>query len=252
MGSLSRGTLNAIEVSVQRYAGGMVMPTHTHAESTVSLFFRGGAIEEIGGSELHPIEPMSVVFKPGGVPHALEVLPEGLCAVTLVVSREVDRLLRAAGLTDRSRWDYSGQAAIHVLRLAVAMRRGDLAVAEHELLKLGGIEVRTPGPRIAGIVEHVHARHHRPLSTRQLAEAYGTHPSSLARSLRRELGCGPKDLLARRRLTAAAHRLCTSADPLASIASGSGFSDQSHMTRAFSSVLGVSPGRFRSLMSDDG
>jgi AraC-like DNA-binding protein len=49
----------------------------------------------------------------------------------------------------------------------------------------------------------------------------------------------------RLRVEAAALRLAASNESISAIAHGTGFSDQSHLTRVFKQRMGVTPGRYR-------
>jgi AraC family transcriptional regulator len=84
-----------------------------------------------------------------------------------------------------------------------------------------------------------------PIDTADLARAAGVHPVHLARVFRRYLGCAPGDYLRRRRVERAAALLRATARPLADIALGCGFADQSHFARAFKRHTGVAPGAYR-------
>jgi AraC family transcriptional regulator len=64
------------------------------------------------------------------------------------------------------------------------------------------------------------------------------------------LGVSVGDYVRRLRLEWAANELATSELPLADVAIGAGFVDQSHFTRAFKRHTGVTPGRFRALLRE--
>ncbi|WP_339761641.1 AraC family transcriptional regulator [uncultured Hoeflea sp.] len=71
---------------------------------------------------------------------------------------------------------------------------------------------------------------------------------SLARQFRTALGTSPYRYLTMRRLDRARDAISRGVT-LADAAALSGFSDQSHMTRQFTSAFGVSPGRWRALQT---
>jgi AraC family transcriptional regulator len=68
-----------------------------------------------------------------------------------------------------------------------------------------------------------------------------------ARLFKRSAGMTPYQWFIQRRLARAKHSLETSDDPLPEIALACGFADQSHFTRTFSRIIGVSPGAWRRL-----
>jgi AraC-like DNA-binding protein len=78
----------------------------------------------------------------------------------------------------------------------------------------------------------------------QAAGVLQRHPTHLVRAFRREFGMPPHQYLTSRRVDRA-RGLLLSGVPVADAAIGSGFYDQSHLTRHFKRILGVNPGGFR-------
>lgn len=92
-------------------------------------------------------------------------------------------------------------------------------------------------------VRCVIAHHDRPLPLADLAAFAARTPFQLIRAFRRELGITPHALLIRVRVWRGTWRLLQG-EPIASIATGVGFVDQTHFTRHFKRVHGRTPGRF--------
>jgi AraC-like DNA-binding protein len=90
----------------------------------------------------------------------------------------------------------------------------------------------------------IDARHAEPLSLAELAAAAGLTRFRLIRAFKREVGLTPHLYLVDRRVRAARAHLRRGRGP-AEAAVLAGFSDQSHMTRAFKARLGVTPAVFR-------
>lgn len=80
---------------------------------------------------------------------------------------------------------------------------------------------------------------------RKAAEAAGVHETHFSRAFHRHVGMTAKDYRARARLQLASELLLKTPGPIAGIALNAGFSDQSHLTRAFSQILGLSPAQYR-------
>jgi AraC family transcriptional regulator len=78
-----------------------------------------------------------------------------------------------------------------------------------------------------------------------LARSCELSPRHLTRAFRQSTGMAPHQWLQQRRIEKAKQLLVTSAAPLSAIALDCGFADQSHFTRTFSRVAGVSPGTWR-------
>jgi AraC family transcriptional regulator len=79
----------------------------------------------------------------------------------------------------------------------------------------------------------------------ELARQVEVHPVYLARAFREAFGETVGECVRRRRLDAACHRLTHSTDSLSEIAAGTGFADQSHLTRTFRRYLGTTPAGYR-------
>ena len=78
-----------------------------------------------------------------------------------------------------------------------------------------------------------------------IAASAGVHPARLARVFRAYVGVTPRGFRTQMRLRAASDLLLSSDVRLAQIALSCGFADQSHLTRTFSSVFGMTPSAYR-------
>lgn len=85
----------------------------------------------------------------------------------------------------------------------------------------------------------------RRLSARELARAAGCSERNLHRKLLASMGVTPHELVLRLRTEAAAQRLLSTDEPIATIALNHGFCDQSAFTRHFRQRTGLTPRRFR-------
>jgi AraC family transcriptional regulator len=79
----------------------------------------------------------------------------------------------------------------------------------------------------------------------RLACECGLSASQFARAFRQSTGCPPHRWLLQRRIKRARDLLLNSDKTLVEIAKACGFSDQSHLTRAFGQMVGTSPGLWR-------
>ncbi|MBH9346152.1 helix-turn-helix transcriptional regulator, partial [Pseudomonas aeruginosa] len=82
-----------------------------------------------------------------------------------------------------------------------------------------------------------------PLSLAELASIAGLSRYQVLRAFSRATGLTPYAYLLQRRLERARGLLGTD-QPLADIALACGFADQSHLTRLFARLYGISPGRY--------
>ncbi|TWB91134.1 AraC-like DNA-binding protein [Bradyrhizobium macuxiense] len=83
------------------------------------------------------------------------------------------------------------------------------------------------------------------LSSQQIAAEFGLSVSHFSRAFRISTGQPPHQWLLRQRVEAAKQLMGVRELPLAEIAISAGFANQSHFTRVFSAVVGVSPAVWR-------
>lgn len=84
-----------------------------------------------------------------------------------------------------------------------------------------------------------------------LTRLTGMPRSSFHRRFRRIIGCSPHDYLLRSRIEMSKAQLQRGARPLADIAIETGFFDQAHYGNAFKKRIGLSPGAFMDLFSQN-
>jgi AraC family transcriptional regulator len=80
---------------------------------------------------------------------------------------------------------------------------------------------------------------------KELAKECGLSVSQFSRAFRRSTGAAPHQWLMTRRVEVAKEKLRDGRLPLSEVAMVCGFADQSHLTRVFSRLVGVSPGAYR-------
>ena len=93
--------------------------------------------------------------------------------------------------------------------------------------------------------EYVLAHLAEKISNRVLAELAGLSPYYFARAFKQSAGVSPHRFVVRCRVERVTHLLIATDLPLAQIARAAGFGDQSHCSRWFHQLVGISPSRFR-------
>jgi AraC family transcriptional regulator len=147
-------------------------------------------------------------------------------------------------------WDPAALEAVHRIARGVAHGGGALGL-EALCLELVGafagrpVTERRPPGWLVRARELLHDRSQDELTMAAIAAEAGVHPVYLARVFRRFFGETPAEYVRRCRVERAAQLVRGSARPLAEIAVGCGFVDQSHFTRAFGRTFGTSPGAYR-------
>lgn len=83
------------------------------------------------------------------------------------------------------------------------------------------------------------------LTLNGIAKSVGAHPVHLARAFRQHHYCTIGEYIRKLRVDFACREISRTGDSLAEIASRSGFYDQSHFSRTFKRIIGVTPGEYR-------
>jgi len=162
-----------------------------------------------------------------------------------VLAREALSRDRAGGLFSQS---LANILAVHLLRHYATGVDGDAL----EPSVLAGRQAAQVGPTSAGqpravaqALEFIHQNYARDLMLSDIASAVNLSPFHLSRLFKRTLGVSLYQHVLQVRVTSARSLLASSGRSLAEIAAAVGFADQSHLTRHFKRVTGVTPRRFR-------
>jgi AraC family transcriptional regulator len=93
--------------------------------------------------------------------------------------------------------------------------------------------------------EFLHAHFSDEMTLESIARTVRTHPVHLARVFRRHYGCTVGEYVRRLRVEAACRELSSTDAPLPQIALAAGFYDQSHFSRTFKKIVGLTPTAYR-------
>lgn len=96
---------------------------------------------------------------------------------------------------------------------------------------------------VTQVKAYLHAHYRESVSIDDLAVLTGLHRAYLIRSFHREVGLPPYAYLMQLRVRDA-KRLLAQGEPIAQVAIAVGFADQSHLTRTFKRILGVTPAQY--------
>lgn len=143
-----------------------------------------------------------------------------------------------------------GSAAAHLIDYMAASLDDDGVPQRAALwlpLLLDAVERATPGPasRLAALLVTLATHPERNWTATDMAARVGLSVSRLHAVFREELDSTPQAWLAERRMERARHWLADSRLPLAEVALGCGYADQSAFTRAFARVVGLPPAAYR-------
>ena len=112
-----------------------------------------------------------------------------------------------------------------------------------------GPPLPTPQRAISDLVDYIHEHLGDNLTVQDLASEAGMSVSSLERRFHRYRGTTPKRYLVRARMAAACEHLLNTTLSIGQIANSLSYQEHASFTRAFVSVMHVSPREYRELYS---
>lgn len=243
--------------TVLHHAHPRAVPAHAHAHMYLGLLLAGGYREWVADPRERALvyRPLTLVFHPRNFEHRDEIIAPDSRFFTIEIDPGMVGDELAAGLLASLRDLSGGPAVWSMLRLLEALLRGhrdpldgEEQVAEILAGLLGGRPEAAPAPGWLACVEaRLRDDHASAITLRGLAELAGVHPIHLARVFRHVHGTSMRAYLRRQRVLAAS-RAIAAGQPLADAAVATGFCDQSHLTRAFKRVTGMTPGQYRTLV----
>ena len=237
---LASAAIGRFTLSLTRYDRDDAIPWHAHGDSYATVVVSGAYREETAAGA-RDCRTRDVVVHAGGERHANRFV-HGNATCLNIHGTSFDR---SALLSQPHIGDLAG-------RLVDEFRHTDglspIAV-EALMLELFVAAARHAEPAripawLADIRRMLADRFHEPLTLADLAGAAGVHPGHVARAFRQHYGTTVGGALRDLRVAYAKQRLA-SADPLRDIALDAGFADQSHLTRTFRRVTGLTPAAFR-------
>lgn len=98
---------------------------------------------------------------------------------------------------------------------------------------------------LAAVIRHIQAHYDAPLKLQELAQMAGLSSYQFEQRMRRIFAITAGQFIHKVRMDAAVRRLRETDDPIAEIAHGSGYAEQSSFTRQFKQTVGLSPARYR-------
>jgi len=261
-----------------RHVGGVEMvrgvatphsaPRHFHEELEVGLR-QGGGWEFYHRGAWHAVAPGTIVLTPPGDVHMVRAPREAADTVYYGVRLDVDLLRRAAtDLAGHSRrapdfatpLTHDRDAGRLLLRLVSALEEESAAsrleqdarlqdALEHLILRYG-VERLVPRPVGAerGAVrrarQYIEEHAERAVTLAELARVADLSASHLCWAFAAAMGMPPHAYQTQVRVARAKALLVAGLLPLAQVATEVGFASQSHLTRHFARLVGVTPGRY--------
>lgn len=246
--SIADATLSEV-----RHERALALPPHSHEAGHFCLLLEGTYVERSGPITI-AYKPLTVAFLPPQTPHA-DTIGEGGCRFFIVeVQQRWMDAIRSFGVIDHLAELDGGDATWLGMRLYNEYREREATsslVVESLLYELCS---HIPGMRnddamepawLHDVLTAIQGRFTERLELAALAAEVNVHPTHLARAFRRRCGRPVGDYVAGLRIQYVCRRLADSSDSLGAIAVDAGFSDQSHLTRVFKSLTGITPAAYR-------
>lgn len=261
---LSAREVGGFVITRAQYQSRARTPWHSHALTSVEVVLDGGYCKRTKRSD-YECTPGALTVEPAGHSHAGIYGPSGWCAVIVEITpSRYETVPELAPVLSQPLQERDSAARVLGRRAWVELQKPDAVSA----LVLEGIALELIG--IAGRRQmEMHPRTSAPLWLRlaterlrdefrskvrlsELAASVGVHPMHLARAFRAREGCSIGEYVRRQRIEWAARELTANRAPIAEVAQGAGFYDQSHFARVFKEHIGLTPAQYRNHASHAG
>ena len=238
------------------YAAKTKVPNHSHQPAVFCIALKGACNESFAG-KVRQYEALTVEFLPSNQCHSLDFPFADTRAFSIDIPTSwLERAREYSLRLDNSVYSHGGLLGGLMIKLYREFLHMDaaspLAIEGMALEMLAEVSRRqenlvghTPPRWLARAVEFLRESFAEPLTISQVASAVGVHPVHLAREFRRFHRCTIGEYIRRLRVERACCQLNKTNVPLAAIAAGAGFSDQSHFSRTFKRLMGMTPAQYR-------
>jgi AraC family transcriptional regulator len=239
------------------YTGHNGRSTHAHEEAYL-IFHLQGVVEETRQRQTVVRTPSMLTLLPAGDPHSTHFCGSVRTFEIALPSPWIERLGQYSSVVERYATYEKGLPTWLALRLYREFQYQDSTtplMLEGLLLELLAQMTRDTtdgtakiGPRwLCQVRDLLHAHFTESLSVAAVAAAVDVHPAHLIRAFRQHYGCTLGEYVRKLRVEYASHLLSSSEMPLAQIAYETGFADQSHFSRTYKSLTGMTPTEFQKI-----
>lgn len=255
---INRLEVGGFRVTTAVYPSRLRLPSHYHEAACFAVVLRG-AVDKVFPRHAYELPTASVVTMPPQERHCDQFAPVGahmLVIEPIYVSEDI--LRPCAPLFDGIYFARDETAAAISKRISRELQLPDAltSLTVHGLLfELLAMSVRRRRPCSAQsspppfwlttIHDYLNSCFRKSIDLTDLANLVSVHPVHLSRTFRRHYGTTFGEYTRRLRVDWARQQLAISDDSLAHLAQAAGFADQSHFTRVFKRLVGVTPSQYR-------
>jgi len=239
-----------------RYADNYTMPLHAHEEASFVLCLQG-TIQEGRQQQIFHISPSMLTFLPAEEPHTNQFHGAVKTFEIALPLQWLERVRQVTPLMEKPLLNQNGLSVRLAMRLYQEFQRRDsltplmLEALTLELLVQTARDTAHTTQDIPRWLwqarDFLHVHFVESLSLGTVAATVGVHPSHLTRGFRQHFHCTLGDYVRRLRVEYTCHLLSTTDTPLFQIALDAGFADQSHFSRTFKRLTGMSPAQFQKI-----
>ncbi len=251
---VTRSEVSGLELAEVVYDPNVIEPRHDHEYPHFCLTL-GGHCVEFSQGQSQDYTRFATAYFPSGHSHAVEIQEAGYRCFSVTIQNYWLEKLDWAGRMGAMRSN-NGTLSRFLLRLyrefcqpdAVSTLVIEALAAEMlvEVSRHGRSNDRKQPPRwLSQAREYLETNFGEQLSLTSIAGAVEVHPVHLAREFRRFFNCTIGEHIRNKRIEHTCHQLAESNASLAEIAHQTGFCDQSHLSKTFKRVVGVTPASFR-------
>jgi AraC family transcriptional regulator len=232
------------------------LPAHSHARPYF-CFILQGAYAETYGRKGRMCRRSMLIYHPSGEVHSQHFNAMAGRLFRIEVSRAwLEHVREHTTVLDDPAEFYGGSLAWLAAKLYHEFRELDevsplaieglaLEIVAAASRRFARADAQKPPRWLAQAREMIHARAGERLTLSSIAESVGVHPVHLAREFRRHYRCTIGEYVRWLRIEFACREIVTTNAPLVEIASAAGFYDQSHFSKTFKRLVGLTPAEYR-------
>jgi AraC family transcriptional regulator len=249
--------INGLNLSDVAYPPNLRQPRHAHKLASFSFVMSGSYVEKFSPRAFSR-KSSTVVLHPPEESHAVnfetnvQILSVEFDFKRLAAIRQHCRVLDEPASFQTENISYLGRKIYRELQQADTFSalaiEGLILEILAEAARRQTREDEKQFPRwLAQTREFLHANFTDSFFVEDVARIAGVHPVHLSRVFRRKFGCTIGEYVRRLRVEFARRQISLTETPLCEIALAAGFSDQSHLSKTFKSVFGLTPAAQRKI-----